>query len=82
MRYAITGLLLAGIAVGLAGCPITDWDGDGLSCITEWLLGTDPRDPDTDGDGLNDGDENRYGSDPLGGDFELVAVAAGSIDRS
>jgi len=79
MRYAITGLLLTGVAVGLTGCPVTDWDGDGLPCFMEWLLGTDPRDPDTDGDGLNDGDENRYGSDPLGPDFEVVSVAAGTF---
>src|SRR5690606_36388269 len=34
-----------------------DPDNDGLKNIDAFLLGTDPRKPDTDGDGLSDGDE-------------------------
>ncbi len=33
-----------------------DVDGDGLTNMEEFLLGTDPTNPDTDGDGLLDGD--------------------------
>ncbi len=33
-----------------------DVDGDGLTNLEEFLLGTDPNKPDTDGDGLLDGD--------------------------
>nr|WP_269783408.1 thrombospondin type 3 repeat-containing protein [Marinibactrum halimedae] len=34
-----------------------DNDGDGLTNTEEFLLGTDPTNPDTDGDGLFDGDD-------------------------
>jgi len=43
----------------------TDPDGDGLTDLEEYLLGTDPTNPDTDGDGIYDGWEIRYGLDPL-----------------
>lgn len=42
-----------------------DPDHDGLNNITEYNLGTDPRNPDTDGDGLLDGWEVQHGFDPL-----------------
>lgn len=46
-----------------------DYDEDGLSNREEYLLGTDPTNPDTDGDGLNDADEARsYGTDPTQSD--------------
>ena len=44
---------------------INDSDGDGLSYAQEYLLNTQPADPDTDGDGLPDGWEWKYGLDPL-----------------
>src|SRR5882724_4367069 len=34
-----------------------DPDGDGLTTLKEYQLGTDPRKADTDGDGISDGDE-------------------------
>ena len=34
-----------------------DSDGDGLTNFEEFILGTDPCDPDTDGDGFDDGDD-------------------------
>src|SRR5262249_30252533 len=44
-----------------------DADGDGLTNLQEFLLGTDPRNPDTDGDGVPDGVEVAHGTDPLRG---------------
>lgn len=45
--------------------PNQDLDGDGLSLMQEYLLGTDPTNPDTDGDGWLDGEEYLAGTDPL-----------------
>jgi len=42
-----------------------DWDGDGLSTLLEYQMGTNPTVSDTDGDGLSDGAETTAGSDPL-----------------
>ena len=42
-----------------------DSDQDGLLDIDEYILGTNPRDPDTDHDGAPDGYEVKYGLDPL-----------------
>lgn len=42
----------------------SDVDGDGLSALEEYQLGTDPLDPDTDGDGMLDGWEVGKGLDP------------------
>jgi hypothetical protein len=48
-----------------------DSDGDGLLDYEEYLLGTDPLNPDTDGDGLPDGLEvHVYGTDPLNPDSD------------
>lgn len=44
-----------------------DADGDGLSNLNEFLLGTNPRLADTDGDGASDGYELARGSDPTSG---------------
>jgi len=48
-----------------------DVDGDGLSGLEEWLLGTDYRDPDSDGGGRGDGEEVNDGTDPLNGADDL-----------
>ena len=42
-----------------------DPDGDGLTNVEEYLLGTNPSIADTDGDGLNDGLEVSLGTNPL-----------------
>lgn len=47
-----------------------DPDGDGLTNLQEFLLGTDPRNPDTDGDGVSDGEEVRRGTNPLNPDTD------------
>jgi len=47
-----------------------DPDGDGLTNLQEFLLGTDPRNPDTDGDGVSDGEEVKRGTNPLKADTD------------
>src|SRR5215471_5841346 len=42
-----------------------DPDRDGLTNLQEYLLGTDPHNPDSDGDGLTDGQEVALGTNPL-----------------
>lgn len=43
-----------------------DFDGDGLSNLEEYVLGSDPSDSDTDGDGISDFDEvSALGTDAL-----------------
>lgn len=44
---------------------LEDADGDGLSNLDEYLLGTGIRNPDSDGDGLPDGQEVALGTNPL-----------------
>ena len=41
-----------------------DPDGDGLTNIQEFLIGTNPNNADSDGDGLTDGQERTVGTDP------------------
>ncbi len=42
-----------------------DADGDWLTNLDEYLIGSDPCNPDTDGDCMIDGEEVQVGSDPL-----------------
>ncbi|MGE4182392.1 MAG: hypothetical protein AB7J34_21405, partial [Limisphaerales bacterium] len=45
----------------------SDDDGDDLRAEGEFIMGTDPSNPDSDGDGILDGAEVRQGLDPLSG---------------
>ena len=63
-------LPVAGFIAGSTNLPVSffgpsDTDGDGLSDLQEYQLGTNPINPDTDGDGLPDGWEVKYGLNPL-----------------
>lgn len=54
-----------------------DFDGDGLSNLEEFNLGTDPNQADTDADGLPDGVEQDIGTDPLRADTDLDGLIDG-----
>lgn len=53
-----------------------DADDDGLPDVAEWVIGTNPANPDTDGDGLRDGLEVRQGGNPLDGQPAVIGVIA------
>ena len=58
-----------------------DPDGDGLTNLQEYLLGTNPHVADTDGDGLNDGDEVKAGTNPLVADTDGDGLSDGDEIR-
>ncbi|MCS5536250.1 MAG: hypothetical protein NZ802_10385, partial [Candidatus Poseidoniales archaeon] len=59
---------------------LNDQDGDGLSYGLEYLINTQPQDPDSDNDGLPDGWEWKYGLDPTDGSSIGVNGATGDQD--
>jgi hypothetical protein len=59
------------------GVAAEDTDGDGLTNLQEYQLGTDPRNPDTDGDGIPDGMEVQLGTNPLDPDTDHDGLSDG-----
>jgi len=62
----------------LVGFPDTsaDSDGDGLSDLAEFVIGTDPYDYSTAGDGISDGEKVAQGLDPLSGGGLATGIIA------
>ena len=54
-----------------------DDDGDGLTNSEEYLLGTNPNNPDSDGDGLPDGLEIHIGTNPTNADTDGDGLSDG-----
>lgn len=59
-----------------------DSDGDGLSDLEEYIIGTYANDPDSDGDGINDATEFLQGSDPADGLPVSSGVVASAATQS
>jgi uncharacterized protein (DUF1800 family) len=67
-----------GLEPGTAALAAADSDGDGLSNLQEYQLGTDPHKADTDGDGLSDAQEWVLGTNPLSADTDGDGLSDGA----
>jgi uncharacterized protein (DUF1800 family) len=67
-----------GLEPGSAALAAADTDGDGLSNLQEFRLGTNPLKPDSDGDGLTDGQEARLHTNPLKADTDGDGLSDGA----
>jgi uncharacterized protein (DUF1800 family) len=63
---------------GSAALAAADSDGDGLTNLQEFRLGTDPHNSDTDGDGLTDGREKTLYTNPLKADTDRDGLSDGA----
>lgn len=55
-----------------------DADGDGLSDVAEFIVGSDPQRTDTDSDGINDAAEIRAGESPVAATESVLGIVAGA----
>jgi hypothetical protein len=69
-----------GITVTVVDATTDDVDGDGLTEIEEYELGTDPNNPDSDGDGINDGQEVDEESNPNEALFSDLLLLTPEVD--
>ena len=60
--------------------PTADSDSDGLTNLEEYVIGTNPTNPDTDGDGANDGVEVDNGNNPLNPTDNPTTNPNGGVD--
>jgi hypothetical protein len=60
--------------------PTADSDSDGLTNLEEYVIGTNPTNPDTDGDGANDGVEVANGNNPLNPTDNPTTNPNGGVD--
>lgn len=80
-KIAFVLVLIAGISTGgvLGTTDLGDLDGDSLTLLEEYTLGTDAFSDDTDGDGLSDGVEvNTHETDPVAADTDGDGLSDGA----
>ena len=70
-----------GLDIADAGDAFEDIDGDGLTNIEEFEVGTDIRSPDSDGDGVLDSEEVRLGTNPTKADTDEDGLLDGEEAR-
>ena len=71
--------ILPAVVFGPQETTAEDSDGDGLSDVAEWIIGSDPGAADSDNDGLSDLLEVQQGQNPIGANATAVTGVVGAL---